>query len=57
MVEAAEKAGVAVTENPPLARGLYAAVKAGQEIPEEYYKAVAEVLAFVYGLRGGKRIA
>ena len=55
MVETAEKAGVRITENPPLARGLYAAVKTGREIPEEFYQAVAEVLAFVYGLQGGKR--
>lgn len=53
IVETAEKNKVAVTENPPLARGLYASVKIGQEIPPEYYQAVAEVLAFVYNLKKG----
>jgi flagellar biosynthetic protein FlhB len=55
IVETAERHGVAVTANPPLARGLYAAVEIGGEIPPEYYQAVAEVLAFVYNARRRKR--
>ena len=37
-------------ESPPLARGLYESTEIGQEIPEKYYQAVAEILAFVYNL-------
>ncbi|HWP79536.1 MAG TPA: flagellar biosynthesis protein FlhB [Candidatus Acidoferrum sp.] len=56
IVEAAENAGVTVMENKPLARGLYEAVPLDAEIPERYYQAVAEVLAYVYTLkRGGQR--
>lgn len=42
---------IEIVENKPLARALYANVEVGQEIPEELYQAVAEVLAYVYGLR------
>jgi flagellar biosynthetic protein FlhB len=48
----AEEAGVHVVENPPLARALYKAADIGEMIPEELYKAVAEVLAYVYRLKG-----
>ena len=48
----AEEHGVPIMEEPPLARALYQAVEVGQEIPEELYVAVAEVLAFVWRLRG-----
>lgn len=41
---------VPIVERPPLARALYAGVEVGQEIRPEHYKAVAEVLAFVYRL-------
>ena len=51
IVAVAEENGVYITENVPLARGLYAAVDLDQEIPEKYYKTVAEVLAFVYKLK------
>lgn len=50
--EVAEAAGVPVVENPPLARSLYEAVDIGQAIPQALYQAVAEVLAFVYRLKG-----
>jgi flagellar biosynthesis protein FlhB len=43
--------GIPVIENPPLARALYKACEIGQEIPLEFYKAVAEVLAYVYRLK------
>ena len=43
---------VAVVENPPLARLLYHKVPLGREIPVEVYRVVAEVLAYVYRLRG-----
>ena len=43
---------VPMVERPALARALYAAVEIGQEIPQEQYQAVAEVLAYVYRLEG-----
>ncbi|HHY76308.1 MAG TPA: flagellar biosynthesis protein FlhB [Firmicutes bacterium] len=48
----AEEAGVHVVENPPLAKALYKAADVGEMIPPELYKAVAEVLAYVYRLKG-----
>ena len=50
--EIAEEHGVPIVENRPLARALYDLVEVGREIPEHLYKAVAEVLAFVYKLKG-----
>ncbi len=50
--EVAQESGVPVVERPPLARALYSDVDEGQEIPCELYQAVAEVLAYVYRLRG-----
>jgi flagellar biosynthetic protein FlhB len=45
---------VPVIENPPLAQALYKHVEVGQEIPSDLYRAVAEVLAYVFRLmRGG----
>jgi flagellar biosynthetic protein FlhB len=41
-----------VIENRPLARGLHDAVTVGQEVPSRFYRAVAEVLAFVYSRAG-----
>lgn len=41
---------VPVVENPPLARALYTQVEVGREIPVELYRAVAEVLAYVFRL-------
>lgn len=43
---------VPVVERPPLARALYRQVAVGQEIPPDFYRAVAEILAHVYGLGG-----
>lgn len=42
---------IPLMENPPLARDLYKAVEVGQEIPGNFYQAVAEILAYVYNLR------
>jgi len=44
--------GVPIVERPPLARALYRSVEIGQEIPAAFYRAVAEVLAYVYELAG-----
>lgn len=42
---------VAIVENKPLARALYATVEVGDAIPAELYQAVAEVLAYVFRLK------
>ena len=47
----AEEHDVPVVENRPLARELYRRVEIGDEVPDELFTAVAEVLAFVYKLR------
>lgn len=52
--EVAEEFGVAVVENPPLARALYATVEVDDVIPEEHYKAVAEVISYVFSLKNRK---
>ena len=51
IVAVAEEHGVYVTENRPLARALYDAVDVDEEIPEKFYQAIAQVLAFVYSLK------
>ena len=53
--EIAIASGVPILERPPLARALYKLVQVGQEIPEQYYSAVAEILAYVYELSGKAR--
>lgn len=49
--EMAKEAGVPILERKPLARALYASAEVGAEIPYELFKAVAEVLAYVYRLK------
>ena len=44
----AKENDVVTVENRPLARSLYAETEIGQEIPEQFFKAVAEILAYVY---------
>lgn len=46
--EVAKANNVTTVENRPLARSLYASVEIGEVVPEEFYQAVAEVLAYVY---------
>ncbi|MBO6838013.1 MAG: flagellar biosynthesis protein FlhB [Alphaproteobacteria bacterium] len=48
----AEENDVAIVENPPLARALYATVEIDQEVPPEHYEAVAKVISYVFGLSG-----
>ena len=43
--------GIAIVENKPLARALYASTEIGDVVPQELYQAVAEVLAYVYRLK------
>jgi flagellar biosynthetic protein FlhB len=50
--EIAKEHGVPLVENKPLARSLFKAVSVGQEIPSAFYRAVAEILAYVYALKG-----
>jgi len=45
---------VPIVENPPLAQALYRSVDVGQEIPTHLYRAVAEILAYVYKLMNGR---
>lgn len=45
--EIATASDVPIVENPPLARALCASVDIDKEIPEEHYRAVAEVIGFV----------
>jgi flagellar biosynthetic protein FlhB len=45
---------VPIIENPPLAQALYASAEVGQEIPPQLYRAVAEILAYIYKLMNGK---
>lgn len=50
--EIARESDVEIVENKPLARMLYHNVELGSQIPPELYQMVAEVLAYVYGLKG-----
>ncbi len=47
----AREHGVAIMENPPLARTLYEKVELDQPIPPNLYAAVAQVIAFIYKLK------
>ncbi len=51
----AKENNVPVLERPPLARELYRDVEVGETIPDRFYKAVAEILAYVYRLRRKRR--
>jgi flagellar biosynthetic protein FlhB len=46
----ARENNVPLVENPPLAQALYKHVDVGREIPPHLYRAVAEVLAYLYRL-------
>ena len=43
---------IPIVENPPLARALYATVEIDEEIPSEHYRAVAELITYVFKLKG-----
>lgn len=53
--EKARENGIEIVENKSLARTLYSTVEIGEKIPPDLYQAVAEVLAFVYGLKNSKK--
>ncbi len=48
----ARQHGVPLVENKPLARAMFKMLKIGQSVPRELYTAVAEVLSYVYRLKG-----
>jgi flagellar biosynthetic protein FlhB len=49
--EVAAANNISTMENKPLARAIYSQSEIGDAIPEEYFQAVAEILAFVYRLK------
>jgi len=53
--EVAKEHGVITMENKPLARALYSQAEIGDSIPADLFQAVAEVLAYVYKLKGNKK--
>jgi flagellar biosynthetic protein FlhB len=52
IVKIAKENHIPVVQNIPLARGIYYTIEIGQEISSDLYLAMAEVLAYVYKLRG-----
>jgi flagellar biosynthetic protein FlhB len=50
--ETAREHGIALVENKPLAQALYKSAEIGDYVPVDLYRAVAEVLAYVYRLKG-----
>ncbi|HPF37252.1 MAG TPA: flagellar biosynthesis protein FlhB [Phycisphaerae bacterium] len=46
--------GIPIIERKPLAQALYKTVEVNQEVPERFYQAIAEILAYVYRLSGKK---
>ena len=51
IIDIAKEHSVPVIENAPVARALYKMVDLNQQIPPELYKAIAEILLFVYNLK------
>lgn len=47
----AKEHDIVMVENRPLARALYDQVEIGEQVPEEFFKAVAEILAYVYRIK------
>jgi flagellar biosynthetic protein FlhB len=50
--EIAKANDIPIVEDKPLARGMYDLIEIGEEIPKDYFSAVAEILAYVYKLKG-----
>lgn len=50
--EVAKEHNIIIMENPPLARVLFDTVEVDQIIPEQHYKAVAEIISFVFKQKG-----
>ena len=51
IIKIAEENNVPVIDNAPVARALYRIVDVNQYIPPELYKAIAEILIFVYNMK------
>lgn len=52
--EIAMEHNIPIVENQPLAQALYKSAEVGQEIPAHLYRAVAEILAYIYRLMNGR---
>lgn len=52
MREVAKQNNIPIVEDKPLARSLFEVAEVGMEIPEEFFAAIAEILAYVYSLKG-----
>jgi flagellar biosynthetic protein FlhB len=50
--QVAEEHKIPIVESKPLAQALYAGVGIGEEVPQEHYKAVAEIIGYVFRLQG-----
>jgi flagellar biosynthetic protein FlhB len=50
----AEEHKIPLVSNPPLARALYDTVELDQEIPTQHYRAVAQIISYVYKLKKKK---
>lgn len=58
IIDAAENSNVLIAENKPLARSLYEIVDVNEYIPAEMYQLVAELMAWVYGIKNkNKRVS
>lgn len=53
--EIAKEHDIPIIENPPVARAIYRLVDVNRQIPPDLYKAVAEILIFVYNSKKQKR--
>ena len=51
IIDIAKEHGVPVLENAPVARALFKMVELNHTIPPEMYKAIAEILLFVYNMK------
>src|SRR6056297_187969 len=52
--EVAKSNNVSIVENKELARALYSSTKIGDEVPQELFQGVAEILAYIYSLKNKK---
>lgn len=54
--DVAKEHDITIVENPPLARGLYEGMELNQIIPADFYKAVAEVISYVFKVKKRKML-
>ena len=55
MRKIAKEEKIPIIENRPLARELYATVKEGEEIPDKFYRVIAEIIRYVFKIKEAKR--